>query len=90
MTALANKIDDGPVFLSLLQVFDTQTGSLVPPQSASQEKSQQGNHHVCLSCVHGQDSATTSEPVHPSASFPFAHRSFSGPSRAEFLRPNRN
>jgi hypothetical protein len=27
MTALANKIDDGPVFLSLLQVFDTQTAA---------------------------------------------------------------
>src|SRR6202167_1121358 len=42
MTTLANKIDDGPVFLPLLQVFNTQTGILVSPQSASQEKSQQG------------------------------------------------
>jgi len=39
MTALANKINYGPVLLSLLQIFDTQTGRLVSPQSAGQEKS---------------------------------------------------
>ena len=37
---------------SLLQVFDSQTGGLVSPQSASQEKSQQGTvtfaFHPCL------------------------------------------
>jgi hypothetical protein len=52
MTALANKVHDGPMFLSLLQVFDSQTGGLVSPQSASQEKSQQGTvtfaFHSCL------------------------------------------
>jgi hypothetical protein len=42
MTALANKVNDGPVFLPLLQVFDSQAGCFVSPQSASQEKSQQG------------------------------------------------
>jgi hypothetical protein len=42
MTGLAHKIDDGPMVFSLLQVFDSQAGGLMSPQSASQEKSQQG------------------------------------------------
>lgn len=42
MTPLANKIDDGPVVFSLLQVFDSQIGGLVSSQPAGQEKSQQG------------------------------------------------
>jgi hypothetical protein len=42
MTPFTDEVHDGPMFLSLLQVFDSQTGGLVSPQSASQEKSQQG------------------------------------------------
>jgi hypothetical protein len=52
MTALANKIDDGPMFFSLLHVFDSQIGGLVSPQSAGHEKSQQGTValalHLCI------------------------------------------
>jgi hypothetical protein len=40
MTTLADKIHNGPVFLSLLQVFDSEIHGLVSPQSASQQKSQ--------------------------------------------------
>jgi hypothetical protein len=36
MTGLAHKIDDGPMVFSLLQVFDSQAGGLMSPQSASQ------------------------------------------------------
>ena len=42
MTALAHKIDNGPMVFSLLHVFDSQIRGLVSPQSAGQEKSQQG------------------------------------------------
>jgi hypothetical protein len=42
MPAFANKIDDGPMVFSLLQIFDSEIGGLVSPQSARQEKSQQG------------------------------------------------
>jgi hypothetical protein len=52
MTALANKIHDGPVVFSLLQVFDSQIGGLVSSQPAGQEKSQQGTvafaFHSCM------------------------------------------
>ena len=52
MTALANKIHDGPVFLSLLQVFDSEIHGLVSSQSAGQQKSQQGTvtfaFHPCI------------------------------------------
>jgi hypothetical protein len=52
MTRLANQIDDGPMVFSLLQVFDPEAGGLMPPQSASQEKRQQGTitfaFHSCL------------------------------------------
>jgi hypothetical protein len=52
MTALAHKIDDGPMVFSLLHVFHSQIGGLVSPQSAGQEKSQQGTVTLALhSCI---------------------------------------
>jgi hypothetical protein len=63
MTGLANEIHDGPMFLSLLQVFDSQSRGLVSPQSACQEKCQQGTVTFYPSFVRCQDFATTSQPA---------------------------
>src|ERR1700758_2059325 len=52
MTGLANEGHDGPMFLSLLQVLHFQIRGLVPSQSASQEKGQQGTVTFALySCI---------------------------------------
>lgn len=37
MASFANKVHDGPLILSLLQVFHTQMGGLVAPQTAGQQ-----------------------------------------------------
>jgi len=42
MPGFANEVHDGPMFLSLLQVFGSQFRGLVSPQSASQQKGQDG------------------------------------------------
>jgi hypothetical protein len=39
MTSFANKIHNGPVFLSLLQILDSETGGLMASQPAREEKS---------------------------------------------------
>jgi hypothetical protein len=75
MTGLANEVHDSPVFLSLLQVFDSQIRGLVSPQSACEEKCQQGTvtftlHSRGVRTLPQRASLLRCEPVsHPNAIF---------------------
>jgi hypothetical protein len=42
VTALSDKIDDGPVLFPLLQVGDFQLNGFMPPQATGQQHSQKG------------------------------------------------
>jgi hypothetical protein len=75
MPAFAHKIDDGPMVFSLLHVFDSEIGGLVSPQSASQEKSQQGTvtfplHSCAVRTLPQRASLLIRQPIsHPDAVF---------------------
>jgi hypothetical protein len=73
MTGLANEVNDDSMFLSLLQVLHFQIRGLVPSQSASQEKGQQGTvtfalHPCIIRTLPQRTSLFSRQPVsHPHA-----------------------
>jgi hypothetical protein len=59
MAALANKVCDNPVFLPLLDVFNSQSSQLGPPQTTAQQNRERGvialSPKTCT--VHGSQKA---------------------------------